>query len=123
MSSGCFENGSDFSADNRLEKVVNEIAARNFPSPSSGNTYVGFRLRCGRLTRELHAYISIYRDRFDRYPGDDHLMAAGECIYPLFEKRDDWQSLSSLRREALVLVEARFGQIQHMVNLRISTPD
>lgn len=123
MSNGRIDSGAGLSAEDQLEMVVSEIAARIFPSRSSMNTYIGFQLRCGRLKRELRAYISIYRDRFDRHPGDDHLMAAGECIYPLFEKRDDWQSLSSLRQESLVVVEARFGQIQHMANLRISTPD
>ncbi len=120
MSTGSFENGSNCSADNRLEKVVNEIAARNFPSPSSGNTYIGFKLRCGRLKRELRAYISIYRKWFDCCPDYDHLISAGECIYPLFEKRDDWKSLSSLRPEILVVEEARFAQVQQIADLHLA---
>jgi hypothetical protein len=109
-----FENGADLSADDLLEKVVAEIAARNFPSRSSNNTYIGFRLRCGRLKRELRAYVSIYRKHFDYYPNYNHLMAAGECIYPLFEKRADWKSLASPRQEILVVEEVSFGQVQQI---------
>lgn len=111
-----FENGADLSADDLIEKVVTEIAARNFHKPSSGNTYIGFRLRCGRLTRELRAYVSIYLKHFDCYPNYNHLMAAGECIYPLFEKRDDWKSLASPRQEMLVVEEVSFGQVQQIAN-------
>ena len=68
MSNCHFENGADLSADDLVEKVVTEIAARNFHKPSSWNTYIGFRLRCGRLTRELRAYVSIYLKHFDCYP-------------------------------------------------------
>ena len=114
MSTCRFENGAGLSADDLVEKVVAEIAARNFPIPSSGNTYIGFMLRCGRLKRELRAYISIYRKHFDCYPNYIHLMAAGECIYPLFEKRDDWKSLGSSHQEILVVREVSFGQIQQI---------
>lgn len=113
------DSGADFSVGDQVEKVVSEIAARNFPSPSSMNTYIGFRLRCGRLKRELRAYISIYRKRFDCCPDYDHLMAAGECIYPLFEKRDDWKSLSSPHPEILVVEEARFAHFQQMADLHL----
>lgn len=114
MSTGPFEIGAGLSADDLVEKVVAEIAARNFHKPSSWNTYIGFRLRCGRLKRELQAYISIYRKHFDCHPNYNHLMAAGECIYPLFEKRDDWKSLGSSRQEILVVEEVSFGQIQQI---------
>jgi hypothetical protein len=114
MSTCRFENGADLSADDVVEKVVAEIAARNFHKPSSWNTYIGFRLRCGRLNRELRAYISIYRKHFDCCPNYNHLMAVGECIYPLFEKRDDWKSLGSSRQEILVVEEVSFGQIQQI---------
>ena len=114
MSTCRFENGADLSADDLLKKVVTEIAAGNFPSPSSNNAYIGFRLRCGRLTRELRAYVSIYRKHFDCYPNYNHLMAAGECIYPVFKKRDDWKSLALPRQEILVVEEFSFGQIQQM---------
>ena len=116
MSTCRFENGADLSADDLIEKVVTEIAARNFPSPSSNNTYIGFRLRCGRLKRELRAYVSIYRKHFDCYPSYNHLIAAGECIYPLFEKRDDWKSLGSNRQEILVVEEVSFRQVQQIAN-------
>lgn len=114
MSTCRFENGADLSAGDLLAKVVTEIAARNFPSPSSNNTYIGFRLRCGRLTKELRAYVSIYRKHFDCYPNYNHLMATGECIYRLFEKRDDWKSLGSNRQEILVVEVSSFDQIQQM---------
>lgn len=120
MSASHYENRTELLADEQLEKVVTEIAARNFPSPSSGNTYIGFQLRCGRLKRELRAYLSIYREHFDCYPSHDHLVAVGECIYPVFEKRDDWQSLSSPRTETLVVEEMRFSQIRQMADLHLS---
>jgi len=116
MSTCRFENGAGLSADDLVEKVVAEIAARNFPIPSSGNTYIGFMLRCGRLKRELRAYISIYRKHFDGYPNYNNLIAAGECIYPLFEKRDDWKKTGSPRQEILVVEEFCFGQIQQIAN-------
>ena len=119
MSSGGVQHLTELNADDQLEKVVIEIAARNFPRPSSSNTYIGFRLRCGRLKRELRAYISIYRRCFDCFPDGDHLMAAGECIYPIFEKRDDWKCLASPRQEILVVEEMHFGQFQQMADLRL----
>lgn len=114
MNRNHIDNGADFNVDAQLDRVVNEIAARNFPSRSSMNTYIGFQLRCGRLTRELRAYISIYRKRFDCYPDDDHLMTVGECIYPIFEKRGDWKSLASPRQEILVVKEMRLDQLQQL---------
>lgn len=119
MSRDHIDSEADFSDDDKLEKVVSEIAARNFPSPSSVNTHIGFRLRCGRLKRELRAYLSAYREHFDCYPSHDHLMAAGECIYPIFEKRGDWKSLASPRQEILVVEEMDFGQLQQMADLRL----
>lgn len=116
MSNCHFENGADLSADDLVEKVVTEIAARNFHKPSSWNTYIGFRLRCGRLTRELRAYVSIYLKHFDCYPDYIHLMPVGECIYPLFEKREDWKSLASPRQEILVVEEVSFRQVQQIAN-------
>lgn len=120
MSNGRIDSGAGLSAEDQLEKVVSEIAARIFPSRSSMNTYIGFQLRCGRLKRELRAYISIYRKRFDCYPKDDHLTAAGECICPIFEKRDDWKCLASPRQEVLVVEETRFSQLQQMADLHLS---
>ncbi len=120
MSSGHVKHETELFADDRLEKVVTNIATRKFPSPSSGNTYIGFRLRSGRLRRELLVYISIYRKRFDCYPNDLHLTAAGECIYPLFEKREDWKNLASPRTESLIVDEISFGQIQQMADLHMS---
>ena len=122
MSTCRFENGADLRADDSLEKVVAEIAAHNFPSRSSNNTYIGFMLRCGRLKRELRAYVSIYRKHFDCYPSYNHLMAAGECIYPLFEKRDDWKSLASPRQEILVVEEVSFRQVQQIANENSDIP-
>ncbi len=119
MSNGRIDSGAGLSAEDQLEKVVSEIAARIFPSRSSMNTYIGFQLRCGRLKRELRAYISIYRKRFDCYPDDDHLMTVGECIYPIFEKRGDWKSLALPRQEILVVEEMHFGQFQQMADLRL----
>lgn len=120
MSSGGVQHQTELNADDQLEKVVIEIAASNFPRPSSSNTYIGFSLRCGRLKRELRAYISIYRRCFDCFPDGDHLMAAGECIYPIFEKRDDWKCLASPRQEVLVVEETRFSQLQQMADLHLS---
>jgi hypothetical protein len=114
MSTCRFENGAGLSADDLVEKVVAEIAALNFHKPSSNNTYIGFMLRCGRLNRELRAYISIYRKHFDCCPNYNHLMAVGECIYPLFEKRDDWKKTGSPRQEILVVEEVSFRQIQQI---------
>jgi hypothetical protein len=114
MSTCRFENGAGLSADDLVEKVVAEIAARNFHKPSSWNTYIGFSLRCGRLTRELRAYVSMYRKHFDCCLNYNHLMAVGECIYPLFEKRDDWKKTGSPRQEILVVEEVSFGQIQQI---------
>lgn len=120
MSSGSVKHETELFADDRLEKVVTNIASRKFPSPSSGNTYIGFRLRCRRLMRELRVYISIYRKRFDCFPNNDHLTAAGEYIYPLFEKRKDWKSFPSPRTESLVVDEMSFGQVQQMADLHLS---
>lgn len=109
----------EFWADERLEELVTVIAARSFPSPSSGNTYIGFRLRCGRLKRELLAYLSLYRARNGCYPNHDLLMAVGDCISPLFEQRRDWKSLASQSWETLVVDELCFGQISLMANLHL----
>ena len=75
--------------DSLAHEVV-AVITKKFPQPSSTNTQIGFKLRCGRLYRELHAYIDLYRTVSGALPDEEHLEAAGRLIYERFSLGTDW---------------------------------
>lgn len=72
-----------------LQISVKAVLA-DFPPARSTNEQIGFRLRKGRLRRELGAYLELYIQYWGGLPCAQVLIAAGRYIYPRFEKRDDW---------------------------------
>lgn len=70
--------------------------------------------------RAAHLHLNLPK-RFDCYPHHDHLMAIGECVYPLFEDRRDWRGPGFASRQILVVEEMRFDQLQQMADSAAGT--
>lgn len=93
-----------------LVRSVVDFVAQDFPHPSSTNMLMGYRLRCGRLYRELCAYLTSYHTGFGAMPDEQHLRVAGRLIYRRFEAKRDWTAFPN-RSEKLV-VTTEFSHIQ-----------
>lgn len=93
-----------------LVRNVVDFVAQDFPHPSSANMLMGYRLRCGRLYRELCAYLTSYHAGFGTMPDEQHLRVAGRLIYRRFEAKRDWTAFPNPSEKLVITTD--FSHIQ-----------